>query len=202
MVCNQFADKDKRCFDATIRGGPVSGVDDFFFTEPFDAGQGAVRGETVTAVVERGDRQRDLLAENGKIFRPQGKALNDHASRDVKVLVVGNPANTNALIARAAAPDLDPRNFTAMTRLDHNRALAQLGGKTGSIFNQAHDARFDWYVGFATEKRGHEKMVIAVMVAHEEYIGIRAGQYARMAIEYHFKDYFAKQKQTDKDSSG
>ncbi len=77
--------------------------------------------------MERGD----LLAENGKIFGPQGKALNDHASRDVKVLVVGNPANTNALIAAAAAPDLPNANFTAMTRLDHNRAISQLAAKTG-----------------------------------------------------------------------
>ena len=59
--------------------------------------------------------RKDLLAANGAIFGPQGKALNDHASRNVKVLVVGNPANTNALIAQAAAPDLNPRNFTAMT---------------------------------------------------------------------------------------
>jgi len=73
----------------------------------------------------------DLLSENGKIFGPQGKALNAVASRDVKVLVVGNPANTNALIAQANAPDLPPQNFTAMTRLDHNRALAQLAEKTG-----------------------------------------------------------------------
>jgi malate dehydrogenase len=78
-----------------------------------------------------GMERKDLIAENGKIFGPQGRALNEFASRDVKVLVVGNPANTNALIARAAAPDLDPRNFTAMTRLDHNRALAQLAGRTG-----------------------------------------------------------------------
>ena len=70
--------------------------------------------------------RRDLLAENGKIFAPQGRALNDNASRDVRVLVVGNPANTNALIAMRNAPDLDPARFTAMTRLDHNRALAQL----------------------------------------------------------------------------
>jgi malate dehydrogenase len=77
-----------------------------------------------------GMERSDLLTENGKIFGPQGKALNDFASRDVKVLVVGNPANTNALIAQASAPDLDPRNFTAMTRLDHNRAVAQLGAKT------------------------------------------------------------------------
>jgi len=78
-----------------------------------------------------GMERKDLLSENGKIFGPQGRALNAVASRDVKVLVVGNPANTNALIARAAAPDLNPRNFTAMTRLDHNRGLAQLAGRTG-----------------------------------------------------------------------
>jgi len=77
-----------------------------------------------------GMERADLLAENGKIFGPQGKSLNAVASRDVKVLVVGNPANTNALIAQANAPDLPPENFTAMTRLDHNRALAQLAEKT------------------------------------------------------------------------
>ena len=79
-----------------------------------------------------GMERKDLLAANGAIFGPQGKALNDHASRNVKVLVVGNPANTNALIAQAAAPNLNPRNFTAMTRLDHNRALSQLAEKTGT----------------------------------------------------------------------
>ena len=79
-----------------------------------------------------GMERKDLLVANGAIFGPQGKALNDHASRHVKVLVVGNPANTNALIAQAAAPDLNPRNFTAMTRLDHNRALSQLAEKTGT----------------------------------------------------------------------
>jgi len=79
-----------------------------------------------------GMERADLLSENGKIFGPQGKALNAVASRDVKVLVVGNPANTNALIAQANAPDLPAENFTAMTRLDHNRALAQLAGKSGA----------------------------------------------------------------------
>jgi malate dehydrogenase len=79
-----------------------------------------------------GMERADLLAENGKIFGPQGKSLDAVASRDVKVLVVGNPANTNALIAQANAPDLPPENFTAMTRLDHNRALAQLAAKTGT----------------------------------------------------------------------
>ena len=78
-----------------------------------------------------GMERADLLAENGKIFGPQGEAMNAHASRDLRVLVVGNPANTNALIAQAHAPDLNPRNFHAMTRLDHNRALAQLAEMDG-----------------------------------------------------------------------
>ena len=82
-----------------------------------------------------GMERKDLLEANAAIFSAQGKALNDVASRDVKVLVVGNPANTNAVIAQRNAPDLDPRNFTAMTRLDHNRAMAQLAGKTDSTVN-------------------------------------------------------------------
>jgi len=79
-----------------------------------------------------GMERKDLLLANAQIFSAQGKALNEVAGRNVKVLVVGNPANTNALITRANAPDLPPRNFTAMTRLDHNRALAQLAEKTGT----------------------------------------------------------------------
>ena len=79
-----------------------------------------------------GMERKDLLEANGKIFAPQGQALNDHAKRDVKVLVVGNPANTNALIAQQNAPDLDPRCFTSMVRLDHNRAISQLAEKTGA----------------------------------------------------------------------
>jgi malate dehydrogenase len=78
-----------------------------------------------------GMERKDLIEANAAIFSVQGKALNDHASRDVKILVVGNPANTNSLIAQRNAPDLDPRQFTAMTRLDHNRAIAQLANKTG-----------------------------------------------------------------------
>jgi malate dehydrogenase len=79
-----------------------------------------------------GMERKDLLLANAQIFSAQGRALNAAANRNVKVLVVGNPANTNALIARANAPELNPRNFTSMMRLDHNRALAQLAGKTGS----------------------------------------------------------------------
>ena len=84
--------------------------------------------------MERGD----LLKDNAKIFSVQGQALNANADRDVRVLVVGNPANTNALIAQSNAPDLNPANFTAMTRLDHNRALAQLAGKTDTHVKSNH----------------------------------------------------------------
>jgi malate dehydrogenase len=80
------------------------------------------------AGMERGD----LLSANGGIFKPQGRAINDHAADDIRVLVVGNPANTNALIAASNAPDVPKTRFTAMTRLDHNRAIAQLAKKTGA----------------------------------------------------------------------
>ena len=82
-----------------------------------------------------GMERKDLLLANAQIFSAQGKALNDVAARDVRVLVVGNPANTNALIAMKNAPSLKPQSFTAMTRLDHNRALSQLAEKTGSHVN-------------------------------------------------------------------
>ena len=82
-----------------------------------------------------GMERNDLLEANAQIFSVQGKAINDHASPDIRVLVVGNPANTNALIASANAPDIDRSRFTAMTRLDHNRALAQLAAKTNSHVN-------------------------------------------------------------------
>ena len=84
-----------------------------------------------TAGMERGD----LLSANGGIFGPQGKAINENAADDIKVLVVGNPANTNALIAQRNAPDVPAERFTAMTRLDHNRAVAQLAKKTGVTVN-------------------------------------------------------------------
>jgi len=82
-----------------------------------------------------GMERKDLLEANAAIFSAQGKAINDNASRDIKVLVVGNPANTNALITQRNAPDIDPRQFTAMTRLDHNRALTQIANKTGNTIN-------------------------------------------------------------------
>ena len=108
----------------------LKGID--IFDDPNAAFAGANVGLLVgarprTAGMERGD----LLSANGGIFKPQGEALNAGAADDLKVLVVGNPANTNALIARSHAPDVPADRFTAMTRLDHNRALAQLSGKLG-----------------------------------------------------------------------
>lgn len=82
-----------------------------------------------------GMERKDLLEANAAIFSVQGKAINEGASRSIKVLVVGNPANTNALITQRNAPDIDPRNFTAMTRLDHNRAKTQIALKTGKTVN-------------------------------------------------------------------
>ena len=83
----------------------------------------------------KGMERGDLLEANGAIFKPQGQALNDHAADDVKVLVTGNPANTNALIAMRNAPDIPAERFNALTRLDHNRAKAQLAAKTGASVN-------------------------------------------------------------------
>ncbi|MDT8896306.1 malate dehydrogenase [Halomonas sp. I1] len=97
-----------------------------------------------------GMERKDLLEANAAIFSVQGKALNDHASRDVRVLVVGNPANTNALIASCNAPDLDTGQFTAMMRLDHNRAKTQLAQKAGKHINDV-DSMIVWGNHSATQ---------------------------------------------------
>ncbi|MGH3517735.1 MAG: malate dehydrogenase [Haloechinothrix sp.] len=102
----------------------------------FDDAKQAFEGANVALLVgarprTKGMERGDLLEANGGIFKPQGAAINAGAAEDIKVLVVGNPANTNALIAQAHAPDVPAERFTAMTRLDHNRALAQLAGKLG-----------------------------------------------------------------------
>lgn len=102
----------------------------------YDDPNQAFEGTSVALLVgarprTKGMERADLLEANGGIFGPQGKAINDHAAQDVRVLVVGNPANTNALIAAHAAPDVPKERFTAMMRLDHNRAIRQLSLKTG-----------------------------------------------------------------------
>lgn len=103
----------------------------------FDDANRAFEGANVALLVgsrprKKGMERADLLAANGGIFGPQGKAINDHAADDIRVLVVGNPANTNAVIAAHAAPDVPKERFTAMMRLDHNRAISQLAEKTGA----------------------------------------------------------------------
>ncbi len=103
----------------------------------FDDPNQAFDGVNVALLVgarprSKGMERSDLLEANGGIFKPQGNALNDHAASDVRILVVGNPANTNCLIAQSNAPDIPRERFTAMTRLDHNRAIAQLAKKTGA----------------------------------------------------------------------
>jgi malate dehydrogenase len=105
-------------------------------TDIFDDPKKAFEGTNVALLVgarprSKGMERGDLLEANGGIFKPQGEAINAGAADDVKILVVGNPANTNALIARSHAPDVPADRFTAMTRLDHNRALAQLSKKLG-----------------------------------------------------------------------
>jgi malate dehydrogenase len=87
----------------------------------------------------KGMERKDLIEANAAIFSVQGKAINDHGSSNIRILVVGNPANTNCLIAQRNAPDVDPRQFTAMTRLDHNRAAAQLAAKTGNHVSEVSD---------------------------------------------------------------
>ncbi|MFI9450564.1 malate dehydrogenase [Amycolatopsis sp. NPDC052450] len=108
----------------------LSGID--IFDDPKQAFEGANVALLVGARPRaKGMERGDLLEANGGIFKPQGEAINAGAASDIKVLVVGNPANTNALIAQAHAPDVPADRFTAMTRLDHNRALAQLSKKLG-----------------------------------------------------------------------
>ncbi|MSS85089.1 malate dehydrogenase [Actinomycetaceae bacterium WB03_NA08] len=103
----------------------------------FDNADAAFQGSNVALLVgarprTKGMERADLLAANAGIFGPQGKAINDGAADDIRVLVVGNPANTNAVIAQNAAPDVPPERFTSMMRLDHNRAVSQLAAKAGA----------------------------------------------------------------------
>jgi malate dehydrogenase len=109
-------------------------------SDPNEAFDGANVGLLVGARPRTAGMERaDLLEANGAIFKPQGKAINDHAADDIKILVVGNPANTNALIAMNNAPDVPNERFTAMTRLDQNRAYGQLASKLGVALTDIED---------------------------------------------------------------
>ncbi len=113
-----------------------------------------------------GMERKDLLTANGAIFGPQGKAMNEVASKDIKVVVVGNPANTNALIAQQSAPTVNQANFTALTRLDHNRAMSQLAEKTGKHVNDIKNVTI-WGNHSATQYPDISDCVIAGKKAEE-----------------------------------
>ncbi|BBO78920.1 hypothetical protein DSCW_63370 [Desulfosarcina widdelii] len=154
----------------------------------------------VSAVVNGGTPVEPTLVD--RITDDAGKPVYETRPRFMNAAVSAHTAEVLRQLMTATVTSGTARKIFRGHRRSKVLSRLTLGGKTGSIFNRAHDARFDWYVGYANEKKGHEKMVVAVVVAHEEYIGIRAGQYARMAIEHYFKDYFARQKENGEDSSG
>ena len=154
----------------------------------------------VSAVVNGGTPVEPTLVD--RITDDAGKPVYETRPRFMEAAVSAHTAEVLRQLMTATVTSGTARKIFRGYRRSKVLSRLTLGGKTGSIFNRAHDARFDWYVGYANEKKGHEKMVVAVVVAHEEYIGIRAGQYARMAIEHYFKDYFARQKENGEDSSG
>jgi peptidoglycan glycosyltransferase len=154
----------------------------------------------VSAVVNGGMPVEPTLVD--RITNDDGNAVYRAETRFLPAAVSPETADVlNQLMVATVTSGTARKVFRGRKR---NKVLSRLklGGKTGSIYNRSHDARFDWFVGFAMEKKGPEKMVVAVMVAHEEYIGIRAGKYARMAIEHYFKDYFAQKEIAKKDTSG
>jgi len=153
-----------------------------------------------SAVVNDGRPVEPTLVD--RISDDAGKPVYETRPRFMEAAVSAHTAEVLRELMSATVTSGTARKAFRGYRRSKVLSRLKLGGKTGSIFNRAHDARFDWYLGYATEKKGHEKMVVAVVVAHEEYIGIRAGKYARMAIEHYFKDYFARQKENGKDSSG
>ena len=154
----------------------------------------------VSAVVNGGTPVEPTLVD--RISDDAGKPVYETRPQFMEAAVSAHTAEVLRQLMTTTVTSGTARKIFRGHRRSKVLSRLTLGGKTGSIFNRAHDARFDWYVGYANEKKGHEKMVVAVVVAHEEYIGIRAGQYARMAIEHYFKDYFARQKENGEDSSG
>lgn len=154
----------------------------------------------VSAVVNDGVPVEPTVVD--RIVDEGGKAVYRSEPRFLPVAVSPKTARVLDQLMNATITSGTARKIFRGYRRNKVLSRLHLGGKTGSIYNRAHDARFDWFVGYASEKKGAEKMVIAVVVAHEEYIGTRAGQYARMAIEHYFRDYFAKQETAGENSSG
>jgi cell division protein FtsI/penicillin-binding protein 2 len=154
----------------------------------------------VSAIVNDGRPVEPTLVD--RIVDPSGNAVYRSKPRFLPAAISPDTADVlDQLMTATVKSGTAKKVFRGHHR---NKVLSRLtlGGKTGSIFNRSHDARFDWYVGYAAEKKGSQKLVVSVMVAHEEYIGIRAGQYARMTIEHFYKDYFNKQAQSAADTSG
>ena len=141
----------------------------------------------IPTIVDRiEDQNGELLYQGQPTWR--GRAMTTRAS---KVLAKLMETTVRSGTGRKAF-----RNY----RRDRVLSKLRIGGKTGNIFNRAHDARFDWFVGFAEEKSGHGQLVFAALVAHEEYIGIRASQYARIAMTQYFKRYFARHQSMQENS--
>ena len=142
------------------------------------------------AVVNNGELVEPTVID--KISDATGETLYLGASRSIKQAIEpSTSAVLNDMMQATVRSGTARKTFRGFRK---DRILSQLniGGKTGSIFNRKHDLRFDWFVGFAEEIQGEKKLAVSIVVAHEEYIGIRAGQYARMVIRKHFLDYFDK----------
>ncbi len=151
-----------------------------------------------SAIVNDGNPVEPTLVD--RIDDPAGQVVYRSRPRFLPSVVSPQTADVlDQLMAATITSGTARKPFRGYSR---NKVLSRLklGGKTGSIYNRRHDARFDWFVGYAEEKKGSEKIVVSVMVAHEKYIGTRASQYGRMVIERHFKDYFTKKDQTEKEA--
>jgi len=142
------------------------------------------------AVVNDGELVEPTIID--KISDASGETLYTGVSRSIKQAI--EPATSAVLndMMQATVRSGTARKIFRGFRKDRILSQLNIGGKTGSIFNRKHDLRFDWFVGFAEEIQGKKKLAVSIVVAHEEYIGIRAGQYARMVIRKHFLDYFGK----------
>ena len=153
----------------------------------------------VSAIVNNGKPAEPTLVD--RIDDPSGRMVYQSSPRFLPPAVSPETAEVlDQLMIATVKKGTARKPFRGYSR-DKVLSRLNVGGKTGSINNRTNDVRFDWFVGYATEKKGSEKIVVSVVVAHEKFIGIRASQYGRMIIKRHFKDYFTKKSQTGTDSS-
>ena len=151
------------------------------------------------AVVNKGKIVEPTVID--RIADPSGKTLYRGAPKPLIQAIKPAPSARLNDMMQATVRKGTARKIFRGFRKDRILSQLRIGGKTGSIFNRKHDLRFDWFVGFAEEIKGDKKLAVSVVVAHEEYIGIRAGQYARMAIRKHFLDYFSKRDEQESSHS-